>query len=336
MLISAGRGRIAAMDRDQITADVAARLVADQFPQWADLPVVPVALNGWDNTTFRLGEELSVRLPSADYYVGSVDKEQRWLPVLARHLPLPIPEPVALGRPNSEFPRPWAIYRWIEGEPSSVARIADLTEFAADVAGFLAALHAIDASGGPPGGSGPCLRGGPLTAWDQPVRESIQLLADDIDADAVTEVWDTALASRWERPPVWVHGDVVGSNLLVADGVLRAVIDFGTAAVGDPACDLGMAWKFFPGDSAKEFRRGMPFDIATWARGRGWVLWQTLFMIAGEKNSGSDAQAAARKMGWRNSPQQVIDIILADHNQSKQQRCPPARHTPATAIADFG
>jgi aminoglycoside phosphotransferase (APT) family kinase protein len=152
---------IAVMDRDEITAQVAARLVAGQFPQWAGLPVVPVGLNRWDNTTFRLGGELSVRLPSGEDYVPQVSKEHRWLPVLAGRLPLPIPEPVALGRPAAGFPRPWSVYRWIEGEPACLGRVADLAAFAADLAGFLAALYGIDADGGPPPGRHSAFRGGP-------------------------------------------------------------------------------------------------------------------------------------------------------------------------------
>ena len=150
------------MQKADITANVAARLVAEQFPQWADLPVVPVALDGWDNTTFRLGDELSVRLPSADAYVPQVGKEHRWLPVLARKLPLRIPEPVAIGQPSGEFPRPWSIYRWIDGEPASVDRVVDVGAFAADLGGFLAALYAIDASDGPMAGPHNFFRGGPV------------------------------------------------------------------------------------------------------------------------------------------------------------------------------
>ncbi|MGD0373781.1 MAG: aminoglycoside phosphotransferase family protein [Streptosporangiaceae bacterium] len=313
MLPGDHRGMIVVMCRGEITADVAARLVAGQFPQWADLPVVPVGLNGWDNTTFRLGDELSIRLPSAHGYVAQVGKEHRWLPVLARHLPLPIPEPVAVGRPDEEFPRPWSIYRWIEGEPACAGRIADPAGFASDLAGFLAALYAIDTSGGPPPGVHSASRGGPLATWDEQTRQSIRLLADDIDAKAATKVWDTALAGTWEQAPVWVHGDVTASNLLVSAGALHAVIDFGCAAVGDPACDLVMAWTFFAGDSVTAFRRGLHFDDATWARGRGWALWKALITIGIEKEGGGDAHAAARRFGWRHSPRQIIDFVIADH-----------------------
>jgi aminoglycoside phosphotransferase (APT) family kinase protein len=307
---------IVAVDGGEITADVAARLVAGQFPQWASLPVVPVKLNGWDNTTFRLGDELSIRLPSADKYTAQVSKEHHWLPVLAPRLPLPIPEPVAMGRPSDEFPRPWSVYRWIAGEPATADRVADPARFAADLAGFLAALQAIDASDGPPAGAHNFFRGGPLATYDEQTRQWIRLTADDVDASAATRVWDAALASTWERAPVWVHGDVTGSNLLVADGRLRAVIDFGGVAVGDPACDLVMEWTFFSGDSAAVFRRGLHHDEATWARSRGWALWKALREIGGEKEGRGDAQGAARRFGWRHSPRQIVDLVIADHARS--------------------
>jgi aminoglycoside phosphotransferase (APT) family kinase protein len=304
------------MDKRDITPAVAARLVASQFPQWAGLAVRPVKLNGWDNTTFRLGDELSIRLPSHDRYVPQVEKEQRWLPTLARQLPLPIPEPVAMGEPGDGFPRPWSIYRWIAGDTARVERITSLTVFAADLAGFLTALYAIDASGGPPAGPHSFFRGGPLDTYDSQSREAIHLLESELDADAATEVWEAALASRWDRPPVWVHGDVSASNLLVTEGALRAVIDFGCAAVGDPACDLVMAWTFFADESSDVFRDGLRLDDATWARGRGWALWKALITLTDEKQGRVGADAAARRFGWRTSAREVIDLVLADHDRS--------------------
>jgi aminoglycoside phosphotransferase (APT) family kinase protein len=300
------------VNKADITPDVAAGLVAAQFPQWADLPVLPVALDGWDNTTFRLGDDLSVRLPSADAYVAQIEKEHHWLPTLARQLPVQIPEPVALGEPNAAFPRPWSVYRWIEGDHATVERVGDLTTFAADLTRFLSALYAIDAGDGPPAGAHSFFRGGPVETWDAQSRELIELLADDIDAAAAREVWDAALASTWDRSPVWVHGDVVASNLLVIDGRLRAVIDFGCAAVGDPACDLMMAWAFFDGESQEVFREGLPFDEATWARGRGWTLWKALVTLFHEKEGGAYADSAHR-YGWPAGADGVIDAVLADH-----------------------
>jgi aminoglycoside phosphotransferase (APT) family kinase protein len=303
---------IVVVKKDEITADVAARLVAAQFPQWAGLPIVPVALDGFDNTTFRLGDELSIRLPSADSNIAPVVKEHRWLPILARQLPLPIPEPVAMGRPGDGFPRPWSVYRWIAGEPASMGHVVDLAGFASALAGFLAALHAIDASDGPPAGAHNFFRGGPLTTFDEQTRQLIRLTADDIDAKAATRVWDTALASRWEQAPVWVHGDLTASNMLVADGALHAVIDFGGVAIGDPAYDLVMEWEFFTGDSAAAFRRGLHLDEATWDRGRGWALGKALVNLGKEKEGGDDVHAAAGLFGWRHSPRQIIDILIAD------------------------
>jgi aminoglycoside phosphotransferase (APT) family kinase protein len=319
------RAKIVAVDKADITPRVVAGLVAEQFPQWAALPVERVEIDGWDNTTFRLGAELSVRLPSADWYVAQVDKEHRWLPFLASHLPLPIPEPVALGRPGGEFPRPWSIYRWIEGDPASLASVVDLTGLAADLAGFLAALYALDAAGGPPPGWHNSFRGASLRTFVAEMEEksrpvdavrSIELLADEIDAETATEVWEAALDSEWDRPPVWVHGDVGASNLLVAGGRLGAVIDFGCAAVGDPACDLVMAWNFFDDESRAEFRRRLPFDDATWARARGWALWKTLITILRARGAGEDASDAARGFGWQHSPHEVVDLVLADHRSA--------------------
>lgn len=305
------------MQRDEITADVAARLVREQFPKWADLAIAPVSLNGWDNTTFRLGDELAVRLPNGDGYAAAVAKEHRWLPVLAPNLPLPIPQPVAMGRPGGGYPWPWSINRWLVGEPASLGEVADLTTLASDLAGFLTALHAIDAVDGPPAGPHSAHRGGLLGYFDdEEIPEAIRLVADRVDGDAVSDVWRAALSSTLERSPVWVHGDVVGSNLLVVDGALSAVIDFGCSAVGDPACDLVMAWTFFDRDSSEQFRNRLPLDEPTWARGRGWALWKALVTILRAKGNGRDENADARRFGWRYDPYEVIEHVLADHHRS--------------------
>ena len=303
------------VDNADITPTLVARLVAAQFPQWAHLPVTPVDLDGWDNTTVRLGKELSVRLPSGDAYIAQVDKEHRWLPILGRQLPLPIPEPVARGRPGCGFPRPWSIYRWLDGENASIERVGDLTQFATDLAGFLVALYEIDATDGPLPGAHNFFRGGPINTYDAETRESIEMLADEIDAKTATDVWEAAIGEGWDRVPVWVHGDITGTNLLVADGRLTAVIDFGCSAVGDPACDLVMAWTFLAGESREAFRRILRLDDATWARGRGWALWKALITLAHGKMKRSDADAAARRFGWRSDARSVIDEVIADHRR---------------------
>jgi aminoglycoside phosphotransferase (APT) family kinase protein len=296
----------AAPGRDAIDAALVRRLIAAQFPRWAHLPIRPVALSGWDNRTFHLGDGMTVRLPSAAGYAAQVDKEHRWLPELAPQLPLPIPVPLAMGQPTGEYPWHWSVYRWLDGEPTATAPIANLTRFATDLAGFLNALYRVDATGGPPAGAHNFWRGGPLEVYDGETRDAIAALAGRIDTVAATEVWETALATRWDRDPVWVHGDVAVGNLLVEDGRLSAVIDFGSSGVGDPACDLVIAWTFLEGDSRRAFRAALLFDAGTWARGRAWALWKALIVAAGQAHT--NAPEATRSL-------QTVAEVLSDHRR---------------------
>jgi aminoglycoside phosphotransferase (APT) family kinase protein len=294
-------------ERPHLDVSLVRRLVAGQFPQWADLSVKPVEFGGWDNRTFHLGDDMSVRLPSAAHYALQVEKEQRWLPVLAPQLPLPIPVPLAIGSPAEGYPWPWSIYSWLKGETATIGRIADLKQFALTLAEFLAALQAIDAGGGPAPGSHNFFRGGPPAHYDDETRQAISTLGSRIDSDAATEVWERALASAWQGPPVWLHGDVASGNLLVRDGRLSAVIDFGTSGVGDPACDLSIAWTFLQGESRDAFRAALPLDDSTWQRGRGWALWKALITLA--RHIDTDPQQAAIAV-------RVIDEVLADREQT--------------------
>jgi len=302
------------MDKADLTPGLVTCLIASQFSQFADLPVLDVELDGWDNTTFRLGDDMSVRLPSADAYVAQVDKEHRWLPVLADHLPLPIPDPLARGVPGCGYPRPWSIYRWLEGQHATTQRISDLTEFAAALAAFLTALYSIDGTGGPAAGPHSFNRGGPLSTFDAETRTTIDEIGEEIDTNAATEVWEAALSSTWSHRPVWVHGDVSPSNLLVVDGRLSAVIDFGCSAVGDPACDTVIAWTFFTGPSRKAFLDHLEMDEATLARGRGWALWKALITHAEAiRKTPDEAHLAGARFGWRLSARSVIDDLLTEH-----------------------
>lgn len=220
------------------------QLIRTQFAQWADLPVTPVRNGGGGNKTFRLGKTMVVRLPSAEPYVAQVEKERHWLPVLRPHLPLPIPVPLGRGVSSVEYPWPWSIYRWLDGGPARADRVRDLGRFALDLATFLVALRMIDARHGPAASAHNFHRGGSLAHYDVETCQSIDVLVDEIDAVAVTEVWDAALSTTWQGPPLWLHGDVAPTNLLVKGGRLRSVIDFGCAGVGDPSCDLVIAWTF--------------------------------------------------------------------------------------------
>ena len=297
----------------EIDAALVGRLVAAQFPQWADLPIRPVANGGWDNRTFRLGEGMAARLPSAARYAAQVEKEQRWLPRLAPRLPLPIPAPLAMGAPAEGYPWPWSVYRWLSGETAVVAPISDLRQFAIDLAEFLLALQRTEAAEGPPAGSHSFWRGGPLETYDAETRQAIAALGERIDATAVTEVWEAALAAAWRGPPVWVHGDMAAGNLLVEGGRLSAVIDFGCSAVGDPACDLAIAWTFFEGESRAAFRAALALDAGAWARGRGWTLWKALIVFAALP--GANPLAADKSL-------RIIDDVLADHRLASSGRGP--------------
>ncbi len=269
-----------AVSKGSVNVDLVTRLIAAQFPEWADLPVRPVDVSGWDNRTFRLGEDMSVRLPSAAGYVAAVEKEQRWLSHLAPHLPLPIPVPLGKGVPGQGYPWPWSVNRWLTGETATLDRIDDLTRFAEDLSAFLIALEAVHPTGGPIAGAHSFYRGASLAVYDDETRRAITTLGDRIDAAAATVVWDDALAATWNGPPVWFHGDVAFGNLLVQDGRLAAVIDFGTSGVGDPACDVVIAWTLLSGESRAAFRAALPLDDATWTRGRGWAIWKALITLA--------------------------------------------------------
>jgi aminoglycoside phosphotransferase (APT) family kinase protein len=266
-------------DPQDLDAAFVSRLVAGQFPRWAAEPVRPVGKPGVDNSTFRLGEDKMVRLPRFERWVGQVTREQRWLPVLAPRLPLPVPTPLAQGAPAEGFPYPWSVYEWLPGEPADLAELTDLREVAVDLAEFLLALQGIDATDGPPpewsnGFRGCDLadeRGTPVVASHMEHR--IGRLDGLLDTAPVRELWaETLAAPVWPRQPVWVHGDPAPANLLARDGRLSAVIDFGTLAVGDPAVDLIAAWSLLDADSRKVFRDKLGTDDDTWLRGRCWGL----------------------------------------------------------------
>ena len=266
-------------DPQDFDTDIVSRLVAGQFPQWADEPVRPVGKPGVDNSTFRLGDDKMVRLPRFERWTGQVTREQRWLPVLAPHLPLPIPKPLAQGEPAAGFPYPWSVYGWLPGEPADVAELADLRQVAADLAEFLVALQGIDATDGPPPESSNGFRGCDLgDERDSPVVRSymehrISRLDGILDTKPIRELWAHTLATpAWSERPVWVHGDPAPANLLAENGRLSAVIDFGTLAVGDPAVDLIAAWSLLDADSRKVFRDRLNVDDDTWTRGRCWGL----------------------------------------------------------------
>jgi aminoglycoside phosphotransferase (APT) family kinase protein len=267
----------ARMHADEVDtdADLVRRLLAGQFPHWAGLPIARVPSAGTDNALYRLGTHLVVRLPRIHSAVRQVALEHRWLPAFAPLLPVAVPEPLAMGEPAEGYPWHWSVYRWLDGENPTADALTDPDALAADLAGFVAAMRRIDPTDGPA-----ARRGRPLVGQDAETRTAITALRGKVDTGAVTEVWDEAVRTpAWSGPPVWIHGDLAPFNVLVVDGRLSAVIDFGTMGTGDPACDLIAAWNLLPARVRGPFRAAVGVDDATWARGRGWALSMSLIAL---------------------------------------------------------
>lgn len=273
-----------------VDEELATRLVSAQFPQWAHLPVRAVEPQGWDNRTFRLGDGMKLRFPRAAAYSAQAEKEARWLPWLAPRLPAAIPAVLGLGAPQGAYAFRWTVQDWIAGDVAG-AREAQATAFAEDVAAFLRALHVAEADEGPAAGAHSFHRGGGLAVYDAETRAAVIALGGAVDGARALSIWDEALAARWEGPTVWVHGDMAAGNLLVRDGRLLAVIDFGCMAVGDGACDLTLAWTLFQGQAREAFRSAVPVDDAMWSRAHGWALWKALITLAqtpGDQTAGRE------------------------------------------------
>lgn len=263
------------MHADEVETDpsLVRRLLAGQFPEWADQPIDRVDSSGTDHAIYRLGRDLAVRLPRIAWAVGQFDTDERWLPRLAPHLPLAIPVPLARGEPAEGYPWPWGVYRWLEGENVPLDHLADPERAAIDLAEFVTSLQRISTRHGPPAATETSGRGGPLTARDRPTRAAIDALHGVVDTQAVAREWDTALAAPgWSGPPVWIHGDLLAGNLLARDGRISAVIDFGCLGIGDPASDLIVVWNYLSPETRRVFRSTLEVDDATWARGRGLAL----------------------------------------------------------------
>ena len=287
------------MHTDEVDVDEALvrRLLKEQFPKLEGLPLARVPSDGTDNAIYRLGDDMALRLPRYPAAAGQAEKESEWLPQLAPHLPLDVPVPLAVGEPSETYPWRWAVVRWIRGDAAFPDRIDDPAQAAADIAGFVAALQAIDASKGPPPGDHNFGRGEPLENRDAEVRDALGRVGDDVDVAAATAAWEAALAAPvWEGPPVWIHGDLQSANVVARGGRPVAVIDFGALGVGDPACDVMAAWTFLPRGGRAVFRSELAVDDATWERARGWAL--SMGLIALPYYRDSNPSFAQRAIGW--------------------------------------
>ncbi len=267
------------MHADEIDTDVmlVRRLLAGQFPHWAGLAIEPVVSYGTDHDIYRLGDDLAARLPRIGWATRQAAKEAEWLPKLAPQLPLAVPVQLAIGHPAEGYPFEWSVYEWLPGENAN-GTIEDLDQAAVDLAAFVRALRQVDPTDAHPRPARS--RGAPLAELDKDVRRSIAELGDRVDGDAALRSWQESLdAAAWDGGEVWVHGDLLPGNLLVVDGRLSAVIDFGCLNVGDPACDLQPAWNVFADASRTRYRAELDVDDASWLRGRGWALYQAVMAL---------------------------------------------------------
>jgi aminoglycoside phosphotransferase (APT) family kinase protein len=296
-LIALPAGRVAA------TPALVQTLIAQQFPRWRHLPIRPVARQGWDNRSFRLGDRLLLRMPTARHYAAHIEIERHWLPVLAARLPLAIPQPIAIGTATTAFPFPWLVCRWLVGTPVDQASGLDQRLFADDLAGFLRALWAVPATDGPEPGPANFHRGGDLAAYDAQTRNAVAKLGSHVAGDAALGLWEAALAAPWTGRPVWLHGDIAPANMLTRSGRLSAIIDFGQCAVGDPACDLAIAWRWFDPPARHQFLQACALDEASVRRGAAWALWKALIELADLPGVNPAGRTEAAR---------VIDTILAD------------------------
>lgn len=283
-----------------IDAKLVRRLLVTQFPHLCDLPVEAVQSTGTVNAIYRLGDDLCVRLPRVRRWAGDLETELQWLPKLASHLTLAVPEPVAMGEPGNGYPFRWAIYRWLDGETFATARVVDERQAADDLAQFVAELRRIDPAGAPRSGREP------LRNLNSVTRAAIDALHGVVDTDAVAAVWERCLrAPVWDGSPVWRHGDLVTPNLLVEGGRLNAVIDFGAAGIGDPAADVIAAWSVFGAIGRASFRNALDVDDGTWARARGFALHQALLIIPYYPRTNPGFVATAKR---------TVQEVLADMN----------------------
>jgi aminoglycoside phosphotransferase (APT) family kinase protein len=288
-------------DEFDINESLVRRLVDEQFPEWKEFPLKPVSSSGTDNALFLLGDELVVRLPRIHWATGDVEKESQLLPLLAPLLPFEVPVPLGKGVPAENYPSSWSIYPWLAGENPIVGSISNPNLLANDLADFINALHSIDPSNGPITG-----RGIPLQKRDASTRAAIDELEGMIDRPAVESAWKSALdAAIFRETPVWIHGDLAPGNILLVNDRLSAVIDFGALGIGDPACDLVVAWNLLPAGVRHIFRSALQVDDATWARGRGWALSIALIQLPYYQERNPALAMSARY---------VISEILQDHS----------------------
>lgn len=304
------------MKQTIINEIIAQQLITEQFPEFKNFEIKSIKTQGHDNRTFRLGNDLLIRLPNAQRYASSIEKEQIWLPQFAPHIATMIPKPINLGQPTSYYPFSWSIYQWIEGESANnlMQDNLDLPIIAEQLAQFLTELAAINTKNGSHPGPENFYRGGRLRIYYKQTQAALQKLSSSIDVAAYEQLWHQAVQNGWLCDPVWIHGSMNPSNIIIEDKQLKSVIDFSRIAVGEPSCDLVMAWTFFDETSKQIFKENLNYKENIWENGRAWALWKSLITLADIQ----DLQAPVAKTQFK-----ILENILNDHTVKRYFKITP-------------
>ena len=288
-----------------ISTSLVKKLINNQYPEYKDLTIKPVEKQGWDNRPYRLGENKLIRLPSAEYYSIKIPKEQKYLPLIAPYLTTNISKPIKIGNPSSLYPFNFAIYNWIDGVSANLLKFNNkkLEILATQLAIFLTELHSINNIAGPPPGKHNGWGGDELNLFDEKAKNQINELKNIINQSKSLDLWEKAKKSKWDKKPVWIHGDFYFGNFLIKNNELTGVIDFGGIAKADPAKDLVIAWTFLRNKSRDIFKNKITYDSDTWIRAKGWALWKATFELCKTKNKASE---------YANSQKRIINDILTD------------------------
>ncbi len=286
------------MNTVNITLTLVKKLIAHQWPEYNHLPIYEVEKQGHDNRTYRLGNDLLIRMPTDEPYALKVPKEHELLPKLATHLSVIIPKPIKMGLPSKDYPYPFSIYQWLEGQSANHLRVDNkaLEHIAAQLAVFLKELQSIQDLDGPHPGQHNWWRGDHVSVYGQNAKTQITHLTTIIDSQAGLALWQKACATKWQKHSVWIHGDFAAGNILIKDNKLNAVIDFGGMGIGDPACDLVIAWTYLSGNARDIFIKTMDLDEDTWLRAKAWALWKATFELCQIEDKSSPAAIRQKKI----------------------------------------
>lgn len=293
------------MHDNELTIDppLVERLLSRQFPQWAAMPLQQIRSTGTVHAIYRAGDSISIRLPLLPEYESDVIGDWNWLPGFRSRLPVEIPEPLALGKPDDAYPLHWLIVRWIDGENATRATLRSLDSAAVTLGQFVTALRGTETRGK----RKHHYRGDPLRLRDELTRSAIREVGNEYAEPVLNRAWNRALtADEWGGEPKFFHGDLHSGNLIARGGTLSAVIDFGALGIGDPAVDGIAGWWLFDGSSRERFRESGEFDRQMWDRARGWALSIALIALPYYRNSNVEFAEMARR---------AIEGVLSDLDQ---------------------